>query len=151
MIMWSLCICSNLDDVVQLLSSVVEVLADVGGDLLTGVLHRKREDVLNHGLAPTASRTSLPWHSSKEQNGKTKKKTNYGKCGKDAIMKNRKWETTMKKERRQVAMQKKKTWRARKCYQPWARTHRISCQPSVAFNHSKQKKTKQNSTSENII
>lgn len=63
--MRSLSFCDHLDDVVELLASVVEVLADVGGDLFAGVLHGEREDILNHGLAPTASRTSLSFKQNK--------------------------------------------------------------------------------------
>lgn len=50
---------SHPDDVVQLLAGVLEVLADVGGHLLAGVLHGEGEDVLHHRLAPAAPSAGL--------------------------------------------------------------------------------------------
>lgn len=50
---------SHPDDVVEFLASVVEVLAHVGGDLLSGALHGEREDVLHHRLAPAAPGAGL--------------------------------------------------------------------------------------------
>lgn len=110
MTIWSLClcICSNLDDVVQLLSSVVEVLADVGGDLFAGVLHRKREDVLNHGLAPTAPRTSLQRRPSKEGTKRKNEKEILWKMRKGYHNEKSKMGNNYEKERRQLAMQCKK-------------------------------------------